>query len=547
MYFYRCSKRFSELLWYKECPFTYLDMPDSGLSARGSHLRVKKTRRVCMKLKSLALVCVLIGTCFTLSAQIGDGPVIREHVDQFKIENGQMTFEEIFFKGEQLFKAKFNTYDGQGRPGTTGTGAAREPGSAPAFIRTSAPESNSCAGCHNDPVAGGAGDIVANVFVLAQALDPVTDSVSPEFSNERNTLGMHGSGPIEMLAREMTADMHSIRDSAIADAQSSNAAVTRALWTKGVFFGSITASPDGSVDTASVEGVDADLIIKPFHQKGAVISLREFTNNAMNHHHGMQSVERFGVERTGTPDFDQDGVPNELTVGDITATTVWQAALGTPGQVIPNDPAVARAIIRGERNFSLAGCDSCHVPALPLNSTVFSEPNPYNPAGNLQVEDVPAPYVWDMSEEGDMPRIGKRPDGTAMVRAFTDLKRYNLCDDELNHFCNEQIEQGGIATNQFLTRKLWDVGSSAPFGHRGDLTTLTEAIYHHGGDARTSRDAFMAMSEQEQAEVIEFLKSLQILPKGTTSLVVDEDFVPKRAEQASSRSRVGTPSRSRGN
>jgi hypothetical protein len=41
---------------------------------------------------------------------------------------------------------------------------------------------------------------VANVFVLAQAKDPVTFSVGPEDSNERNTLGMFGSGAIEMLA-----------------------------------------------------------------------------------------------------------------------------------------------------------------------------------------------------------------------------------------------------------------------------------------------------------------------------------------------------------
>ena len=33
----------------------------------------------------------------------------------------------------------------------------------------------------------------------------------------------------------------------------------------------------------------------PFHQAGAVVSLRQFTNNAFTHHHGMQSEERFGV------------------------------------------------------------------------------------------------------------------------------------------------------------------------------------------------------------------------------------------------------------
>ena len=40
-----------------------------------------------------------------------------------------------------------------------------------------------------------------------------------------------------------------------------------------------------------------------------------------------------------------------------------------------------------------------------------------------------------------------------------------------------------------------------------DLTTLTEAIWQHGGDARKSRDAFFALSADRQAAVIEFLRS----------------------------------------
>jgi CxxC motif-containing protein (DUF1111 family) len=67
-------------------------------------------------------------------------------------------------------------------------------------------------------------------------------------------------------------------------------------------------------------------------------------------------------------------------------------------------------------------------------------------------------------------------------------------------------------TNKFLTRKLWDVGNSDPYGHRGDLTTLTEAIYFHGGDGRSQRDAFLALSADEQADIIEFLKSLRAVP-----------------------------------
>ena len=457
-----------------------------------------------------------------MAATIGDGPVVEEHMSEAAIEAGQVPFDQIFAHGQLLFSAKFNMFDGQSRPGTTGGGAARLPGSAPRFVRTSAPDANSCAGCHNDPVRGGGGDIVANVFVLAQTLDLITESVSGQFSNERNTLGMQGSGAIEMLAREMTADLQAIRDEAVTIANETGRSTRRALDTKGVNFGFITAHAGSQLDLSEVEGINADLIVRPFHQKGAVISLREFTNNAMNHHHGMQSAERFGAARTGSDDFDQDGVSDELSVGDITATTIYQAALNVPGQVLPDDPAALRAVIRGERRFETVGCADCHTPSLKLASAEFSEPNPYNPAGNLAPGAGVIPYVYDMTEFGQLPRHEKAPDGGIFVRAYTDLKRHNLCDSQVRHFCNEQVVQGGIPTEDFLTRRLWDVGNSAPYGHRGDLTTITEAIMAHGGEARDSRLAFEALSASQQAEIIEFLKSLQILQPGTPSLVVDK-------------------------
>lgn len=472
----------------------------------------------------LFLVCLLLfpSVSWIAATVIGDGPVVRRHLDQRAIETGTIPILDVIEAGRVLFAAKFNSFDGQGRPGTTGGGAPRVPGSAPRFIRTSAPDANSCAGCHNDPSPGGAGDVVANVFVLSQTLDPVNPSVAEEFSNERNTLGMHGAGLIEMLAREMTAELQTIRDDAVRDSRASGIAVTRTLLAKGVRFGSITAQPDGQVSSANVAGVDADLVIRPFHQKGVVVSLREFTNNAYNHHHGMQSMERFGSQRTGSADFDQDGVPDELTAGDITAATIYQAALNTPGQVIPNDGDIARAIIRGERTFSRAGCTECHVPEMYLETARFSEPNPYNPAGNLRLGDVERPVTFDLATEGILPRPEKTHDGKIVVRAFTDLKRHNLCDEQTTHFCNEKLIQGGVPTPQFLTRKLWDCGSTAPFGHRGDLTTATEVIAAHGGEARASRLAFQALPKREQDEVVEFLKSLQILPEGTSGLVVDE-------------------------
>ena len=115
-------------------------------------------------------------------------------------------------------------------------------------------------------------------------------------TNDRKTIGMHGSGFVEMLARQMTADLQAERD-ATPPGRSTR------LMSKGVFFGVLTHNANG---TSNVEGVAApslvsngttppSLIIRPLHQAGNVISLRQFSNNAFNHHHGMQSEERFGL------------------------------------------------------------------------------------------------------------------------------------------------------------------------------------------------------------------------------------------------------------
>ena len=457
---------------------------------------------------------------------IGERPALERHVDQADLVSGAIGVDEMFDLGEKIFVAQFNALDGLGRPGATGDGVPtrRVPGSAPDFVRTSSPDSISCAACHNEPRAGGGGDFVANVFVLAQVRDPVTFDVRD--ADERNTLGMMGSGPIELLGREMTADLQAIRAAALEQAATEGAAVTVSLQTKGVDFGTLTAMPDGTLDTSGVQGVDADLVVKPFHQKGAVRSVREFTVNAMNHHHGMEAVERFGrgqIDKNGdvidTDDFDGDGVPDELTVGDITAVTMWQVLQNTPAQVIPPEPERARAVLAGEQQFAAIGCESCHVAALPLRDPVFCEPDPLNTKGNLS--DQSQKVCVDLTSDGPGPRLERAADGSILVRAFTDLKRHVICDEQTPHYCNETLVQAGIPTDQFITRKLWDVGNSPPYGHRGDLSTITEAILAHGGEGRPSRQAFEALSAQQQAEIVEFLKSLQVVPEGASGLVVD--------------------------
>jgi hypothetical protein len=96
-------------------------------------------------------------------------------------EEFDLPFPELVAYGKKLFEAHFTSQEGAGRPLRKGTGAAlSDPGSPLTFPRNtnrvSGPDSNSCAGCHNQPISGGAGDLSANVFVLAQRFDFATFS-----------------------------------------------------------------------------------------------------------------------------------------------------------------------------------------------------------------------------------------------------------------------------------------------------------------------------------------------------------------------------------
>ncbi len=479
------------------------------------------------------------------------------------LEDGQeynLSVLDLNDHGEAVFNAIWTHQEGGGRPMSKGVGADIADPTSPLvfprnFNRISAPDANSCGGCHNAPRSGGGGDIVANVFVLGQRFDFATfDNDDPiptrggvnengdpvtldDIANSRATLGMFGSGYIEMLARQMTADMQAIRDS-IGPGEAAD------LVTKGVSFGRLSRAVDGSWDVSEVEGLAApstrstgadappSLIVRPFHQAGAVISLREFTNNAMNHHHGMQSTERFGE---GT-DPDGDGFVNELTRADITAASVWQATLEVPGRVIPRYRPLEEAVLTGEDAFVNIGCSDCHISSLPLDNHgwYYSEPNPFNPAGNLQPGDAPDLVVDLNNRRLPGPRLRAR-NGVVQVPAYTDLKLHDITsgpDDPNREPLNMHFAAGSVeflaGNSHFLTKKLWGAANEAPYFHHGKFTTLRQAILAHAGEAQYTTDAFLALSEYEQGSVIEFLKTLQVLPEGTQHLVLDGQGRPRQ-------------------
>lgn len=442
--------------------------------------------------------------------------VIIEHVDQAslkgRLDGGEL--EALRQAGEHLFTGKFTTRDGAGRPMATQAiiPTKRSHGARSAFQRLPGPDATSCASCHNEPMAGGAGDVTANVFVSEGFTNADFDTSDPQFSNERNTNHLMGAGLVELLAREMTADLTAQRNEALRKAAVSGEPVRMLLLTKGVGFGSITAMPDGMVDFTELEGVDSDLNIRPFSQKGVFTSLRQFTVNAMNHHHGMQAIERFGPRWTGENDFDEDGHSDELLDGDISALVAWQATLEAPKQIVPENELWRSMASTGERIFEDIGCASCHIPALPLEDTVFSDPGPLDAAGTLREGEVADRIEYELAELDWVKTLPRNEAGHLMVPLFSDLKRHRISDQQIAAFGNELLAQRFVERDQFQTSELWGIGSTAPYGHRGNMTTLDEAIRAHGGEAAEMSRAYKALQKTDRDALVAYLKTLVIKP-----------------------------------
>src|SRR5262249_55393722 len=158
------------------------------------------------------------------------------------------------------------------------------------------------------------------------------------------------------------------------------------------------------------------------------------------------------------------------------------------------------------------------------------EPNPFNPPGNLRPGEAPALSV-DLND-GRLPGARLRAvNGVTMVPAYTDLKLHDICGgpDDPNIEGLDMPQAAGspaffAGNRKFITRKLWGAANEPPYFHHGKFTTLREAVLAHSGEALDTRQAFEALSDYDRNSVIEFLKSLQVLPPGVAARVVDENF-----------------------
>lgn len=467
-------------------------------------------------------------------------PVDQRELNEIVIDQGaNAAFNHAFEAGDELSEFTFTAAHGVGAHVGEGRRFARFPRAdlngrlewtTHLPKREGGPNATSCIACHNLPGANGAGDIALNVLV-----DPA-HTADPSKFLERNTLPLMALGVPQRLAEEMSQELYAQR-SAMFMTTCKQGTGEIDLFAKGVAFGTIAASRVNEtpckidVDYSGLDGIDEDLVVKAFGWKGNHATIRAFTRNAAHNELGLQAVELVGGK-----DGDYDGVTHELTVGDLTALTVYMAGLERPVTTVELADLGLRELGSGERaaiklgevQFAAAQCGTCHVPEMRLDTPVFSEPSAtpgfYDvkfPSGADPREEhlVADAAIWmDMttdqpnnritSANGENRLLGalrKASDGGALANWFTDFKRHDMGP----HLADPD-DPLGIGAEMWLTRSLAGVGSTGPWMHDGRATSLDEAIRMHAGEAAASRDAYLEMPEADRGAIVAFLESLVI-------------------------------------
>jgi hypothetical protein len=72
-----------------------------------------------------------------------------------------------------------------------------------------------------------------------------------------------------------------------------------------------------------------------------------------------------------------------------------------------------------------------------------------------------------------------------------------------------------------MTRPLWGVATTGPYGHDGRSINLAEVILRHGGEAQQSRDLFANSAANDRSALLAFLDTLVLFPPDDTASNLD--------------------------
>ena len=142
--------------------------------------------------------------------------------------------------------------------------------------------------------------------------------------------------------------------------------------------------------------------------------------------------------------------------------------------VPPRRNADDAEVLKGKELFYAIGCAGCHKP-------------------KFVTGDVP-----------DQPHLSHQ-----LIWPYTDLLLHDMGEG-----LADNRPDGEATGSEWRTAPLWGVGLTETvnghtlFLHDGRARNVTEAILWHGGEAKTSRDAFANLSKQDRERLIAFVNSL---------------------------------------
>ena len=422
-------------------------------------------------------------------------------------------------RGRQLFQRKF-TFDQGFGPRVTENSEGNIQDN-PAF---GAGLVDSCAGCHGRPrgSAGAGGDVVTR-------------------PDSRAAPHLFGLGLKEMLGDEITTELRAIRAKAVQQAVTKNTTVTLPLVSKGINYGFIKALANGSVDNSLVDGVDADLRVRPFFAHGGEFSIRAFAVGAFKDEMGLESVDPIlcaasdpvspikttspgglvfdpALDRIKRPptcsktqDNDGDGIVNEIDAALLDYMEVYLLNYFKPGTGELGKNTEKQAV----KLMEFSGCTSCHIQNLTINRDrrVADLETQFDPQrGIFNRLFATATTLFTAVNDGQpFPLLLPKEQPFIVRNIFTDFKRHDL-----GPAFHERNYNGTLQT-KLLTTPLWGVGTTAPYGHDGRSINLKEVILRHGGEAQTAGDRFARLDDEDQQTIMRFLSALVLFPPDDTA------------------------------
>ncbi len=396
-------------------------------------------------------------------------------------KNPDLCVSRLAELGERLFEHEYDYADG--------LGASGERSASGPFRRVhdglvGGPETISCPSCHWVGGPNGAGAETDNAMLAG-------DGDTLASADARNPQALVALGVVQALAHEMTLELQKQKSDLMSEAAGASGSREKRLASKGVDFGVLRVNAKGELDASGLDGVDVDLVVKPFGWKGTRPDIESFATEALQLHLAVDSA-------------------TELGQGALKALSAHLALLEMPvieplnqdrvlpaaatGMLPPTNTSFVDDFIRGRDEFHALGCASCHRPMLVLTNPV------------LEVDGLPP---IDLAREMRAPAIQyDEAVGGYPVWLFSDLKRHDMgAANRARH------EQRGVAPEMYLTPRLWGVSDSQPYLHDGRAPSLDYAIAGHDGEGAAARAAYAALSREDKGALRVYLMSLRRAPR----------------------------------